>query len=100
MLCCCNMYFNLYIAVNKAYNYGCTLNPTSWTWGVTPRMNTHRVRVGEVDAGAGAAINDSHHCTVERLYAWEKKLFMEVKVKIYLHFFFLEQFLLLVECLS
>ncbi|KAK9230877.1 hypothetical protein WN943_021108 [Citrus x changshan-huyou] len=65
--------------VNKAYNYGCTLNPTSWTWGVTPRMNTHRVRVGEVDAGAGAAINDSHHCTVERLYAWEKKLFMEVK---------------------
>lgn len=56
--------------------------------------------MGEVDAGAGAAINDSHHCTVERLYAWEKKLFMEVKVKIYLHFFFLEQFLLLVECLS
>ncbi|KAJ4714157.1 Protein of unknown function (DUF630) Protein of unknown function (DUF632) [Melia azedarach] len=70
--------------VNKIYSYGCTLNPTSWTWGSTPapRMNTHRVRIGQMDennVSAGGIINDSHHCTVERLYAWEKKLFLEVK---------------------
>lgn len=62
------------------------MNPTSWTWGSTPapRMNTHRVRIGQMDennVSAGGIINDSHHCTVERLYAWEKKLFLEVKVE-------------------
>ncbi|CAN8278735.1 unnamed protein product [Cochlearia groenlandica] len=60
-------------------NYECNLNPTSfWTKGFGPKMNEYR-NVREVGGGGGDCIVGSHSSTVDRLYAWEKKLFQEVK---------------------
>lgn len=53
----------------KMYNnYECNLNP--WAWGSNPKLGIK----GDM-LGAGC-----HSSTIERLYAWEKKLSQEVKV--------------------
>ncbi|GAV64833.1 Ras domain-containing protein/DUF632 domain-containing protein/DUF630 domain-containing protein [Cephalotus follicularis] len=68
----------------KVYNYGCSLNPSLWTWGSSPKLNGFG-KLGEemigsnVGVGVGGVMCGSHCSTVERLYAWEKKLFQEVK---------------------
>ncbi|KAJ9146960.1 hypothetical protein P3X46_029172 [Hevea brasiliensis] len=61
----------------KVYDHGCNLtNPSLWTWGSSPKMNGFG-KMGEEMVGNSLGI--SHCSIVERLYAWEKKLFQEVK---------------------
>ncbi|KAJ9172665.1 hypothetical protein P3X46_015879 [Hevea brasiliensis] len=61
----------------KVYDHGCNLtSPSLWTWGSSPKMNGFG-KMGEEIVGSTVGI--SHCSTVERLYAWEKKLFQEVK---------------------
>lgn len=76
--------FRLFFIAGKVYNYGCNLtSPSLWTWGSSPNLDGFG-KLGEEmvvsNAGGGSVINVSHCSTVERLYAWEKKLFQEVKV--------------------
>lgn len=67
-------------------NNECNLNPTSfWTRGLAPKLNEYR-NAGGVILG-GNCIVGSHSSTVDRLYAWEKKLFQEVKVCIHFYYF-------------
>ncbi|KAL9378226.1 hypothetical protein Peur_029561 [Populus x canadensis] len=67
----------------KGYNYGCRLtSPSLWTWGSSPKLNGFGKISEEMvvsHGGSGGAAHVSHCSTVERLYAWEKKLFLEVK---------------------
>ncbi|KAI9165239.1 hypothetical protein LWI28_010231 [Acer negundo] len=70
--------FSTQIKGGKVYNYGCNLTPiTSWTWGSSPKSNGfEKMGLKNGDMSGGSV---SHCSTVERLYAWEKKLFQEVK---------------------
>lgn len=78
----------------KVYNYGRTSSWSPMLWGSSGKVNGFGFgKLGEemmcgngmrMGMGMGNvvanAINGSSHCsTVERLYAWEKKLFLEVK---------------------
>ncbi|XP_062102678.1 protein ALTERED PHOSPHATE STARVATION RESPONSE 1 [Humulus lupulus] len=73
----------------KVYNYGWSLSPSSWSWGSSPKLNGFGKMGNEVvqssifnrsgSVNNNNNINGSHCSTVERLYAWEKKLFEEVK---------------------
>ncbi|KAE8693475.1 putative L-ascorbate peroxidase 3-like [Hibiscus syriacus] len=65
----------------KVYNYGCNLTPTPWTWNCNQRTEGIG-KLGEdknVGNTSGNALSSSHCSTIERLYAWEKKLYQEVK---------------------
>ncbi|KAJ7953151.1 Protein of unknown function (DUF630) Protein of unknown function (DUF632) [Quillaja saponaria] len=66
----------------KVYNYGWSLSPSLWGWGSNPKLNGFG-KLGEEFSGSNLGdkgIESGGHCsTVERLYAWEKKLFQEVK---------------------
>ncbi|KAH1113327.1 hypothetical protein J1N35_006705 [Gossypium stocksii] len=56
----------------KGYNnYACNLTPTTWTWNWNPKIVENTI--------VGHTGNTSHCSTIERLYAWEKKLYQEVK---------------------
>lgn len=77
-------YFCIYIYIfgaGKVYGYGKGLSPLLWTWGTSPKMDGFG-KFGEEVVGNNA--NGSHCSTVERLYAWEKKLYLEVKVLYFL----------------
>lgn len=86
----------------KVYSYGRSLSWSPMSWSSSGKLNGlglgfgtgklgeemvfggNGVRMGMVNNGGGNgngnAINGVSHCsTVERLYAWEKKLFHEVK---------------------
>ncbi|CAK7334243.1 unnamed protein product [Dovyalis caffra] len=66
----------------KVYNYGCNLTSTSlWSWGSSPKLGFGKIgeEMEVSHVGNGGVAHVSHCSTVERLYAWEKKLFMEVK---------------------
>ncbi|XWS45567.1 hypothetical protein CRYUN_Cryun15aG0147700 [Craigia yunnanensis] len=65
----------------KVYNYGCNLTPTTWTWNWNPKMEgIGKLGEDSVGGNVGASVLSSSHCsTIERLYAWEKKLYQEVK---------------------
>ncbi|XP_011043178.1 PREDICTED: uncharacterized protein LOC105138705 [Populus euphratica] len=67
----------------RVYNYGCNLTRTaSWTWGSSPKLDGFGKMSEEMvvsHVGSGGVAHVSHCSTVERLYAWEKKLFIEVK---------------------
>lgn len=71
----------LSLSPGKMYsNYECNLNPTSfWTKGFAPKLNEYR---NSALVGGGNCIVGSHSSTIDRLYAWEKKLFQEVKVNL------------------
>lgn len=69
----------------KVYSYGFYLSPASWTWGSSPKSQAFGSFLG--DQVVGNKGGDSHSSTIEKLYAWEKKLYEEVKVEIYLRFF-------------
>lgn len=63
-------------------NHGCNLSPNLWTWGSgrfdgCGKQGDERF-FNNIASGA-AATGGSHTSTVERLYAWEKKLYQEVK---------------------
>ncbi|GKV44103.1 hypothetical protein SLEP1_g51322 [Rubroshorea leprosula] len=67
----------------KVYNHGCNLNPTLWTWSSSLKLdscgNLGEERFGSNLSGSSTTVGGSHCSTVERLYAWEKKLYQEVK---------------------
>jgi hypothetical protein len=70
-------------------SYSKSLKPSGWSWGGGGegyrKVNSGFSRFGSGDGGmamgnGGGSGILSHSSTVERLYAWEKKLFFEVKV--------------------
>ncbi|XP_022751472.1 nitrate regulatory gene2 protein-like [Durio zibethinus] len=65
----------------KVYNYGCNLTPTTWTWNWNPkREGIGKLGEDRIGGNIGASVLSGGHCsTIERLYAWEKKLYQEVK---------------------
>ncbi|CAN6698812.1 unnamed protein product [Malus baccata var. baccata] len=72
----------------KVYDHGCNLSPSLWTWGSSSqkfggfgKMGCDEMVLNQVGGGVGdeGVANSSHCSTVERLYAWEKKLYQEVK---------------------
>lgn len=73
------------VLAGKVYNYGLSLSSSLWTWGSSPKSNGFRKfgeeMLGSDVAGGSIVCSDSHFSTVERLFAWEKKLYDEVKVK-------------------
>lgn len=75
-------------------SYGKNLKPTGWSWGgggggYGKGSSNGFSRFGTGDEGmmgnGGGSGILSHSSTVERLYAWEKKLFLEVKVSFVHH---------------
>ncbi|KAF5454589.1 hypothetical protein F2P56_024241 [Juglans regia] len=67
----------------KVYNHGFSLSPSLWTWGLNSKLfDFEKIGGGEM-VGSGVLVGgiagDSHCSTVERLYAWEKRLYQEVK---------------------
>ncbi|CAA6663223.1 unnamed protein product [Spirodela intermedia] len=67
-------------------NYGRSLSPLRWPWGWSSKANQYGgfERLGEAsmakrDAALFGGDFMSHRSTVEKLYAWEKKLYLEVK---------------------
>ncbi|XP_022740249.1 nitrate regulatory gene2 protein-like isoform X2 [Durio zibethinus] len=65
----------------KVYNYGCNLTPTTWTWNWNQKMEgIGKLGEDRIAGNVGSSVLSSGHCsTLERLYAWEKKLYQEVK---------------------
>ncbi|KAA8531999.1 hypothetical protein F0562_006859 [Nyssa sinensis] len=66
----------------KIYGYGKGLSPLLWSRVSSPKLNGFGKFSDEVVGGnevGGVAMTGSHCSTVERLYAWEKKLYMDVK---------------------
>ncbi|CAK9156982.1 unnamed protein product [Ilex paraguariensis] len=67
----------------KVYGYGKNLSPLLRTWGSSPKWNNGFGKLGEEVAvgnlALGGVTSSSHCSTVERFYAWEKKLYTEVK---------------------
>uniref|UniRef100_J3MZL6 DUF632 domain-containing protein n=1 Tax=Oryza brachyantha TaxID=4533 RepID=J3MZL6_ORYBR len=71
-------------AAGKVLNYSKNLRPMGWSWGGTgySKGSSGFSRFGRGDEGMGNGGSSgilSHSSTVEKLYAWEKKLFLEVK---------------------
>ncbi|KAG2694173.1 hypothetical protein I3760_08G129200 [Carya illinoinensis] len=67
----------------KFYNHGFNFSQSLWTWGLSPNSNGFGKFGGEMQGsgvmGGGIAVG-SHCSTLERLYAWEKKLYQEAKI--------------------
>ncbi|KAL8211178.1 hypothetical protein R6Q57_005615 [Mikania cordata] len=59
----------------EVHGYGKNLGPLFGSWSSTPRLNAF----GCNDIGGVRVVGGGHCSTVERLYAWEKKLYQEVK---------------------
>lgn len=72
--------------VGKVHSYGWSLSPSLWAWGSSPKLNGFgKLAEGTpVSVGGTFGVNGvgsvGHCSTVERLHAWEKKLYQEVKV--------------------
>lgn len=65
----------------KVYGYGKSLSPLLWTsWGTCQKLEGYGELGGGSNFGGGDFVRGSHCSTVEKLYAWEKKLYLEVKV--------------------
>ncbi|XP_058090929.1 protein ALTERED PHOSPHATE STARVATION RESPONSE 1 [Magnolia sinica] len=64
----------------KVYNYGRSLGPSLWSRGSNSKSSGFN-SIGRLDEEMiGGCVGNASHCsTVERLYAWEKKLYQEVK---------------------
>lgn len=72
------MFICYVFVIGKVNGYGKNLSPLFGSWSSTPKLNVF----GCNDMGSvGGRLSGGSHCsTVERLYAWEKKLYQEVKV--------------------
>ncbi|CAA2983795.1 Hypothetical predicted protein [Olea europaea subsp. europaea] len=67
-------------SLGKDYKYGKSLSHSLWTWGSTSAFRKYSVDpVGNSMDCVGIDGNTSNCSTVEKLYAWEKKLYQEVK---------------------
>lgn len=69
---------------SKVHSYGRSWSPLPWSWGSNLKSGglSGFARFGDEIFGGdfGACVASTSHCsTVERLYAWEKKLYQEVK---------------------
>lgn len=67
----------------KFYSYEGNLSPLLWSRSPNWRSSGFNGRLGEEMIRGGVSsggLNTGHCGTVERLYAWEKKLHQEVKV--------------------
>ncbi|XP_042026805.1 protein ALTERED PHOSPHATE STARVATION RESPONSE 1-like [Salvia splendens] len=82
----CN--FNRQSSLGKDNGYGKSLTPLLWSWGSGSAKWNAFGKFCEDPIGNAAQVaangNATHCSTVERLYAWEKKLFQEVKNAEYL----------------
>ncbi|KAL1536868.1 protein ALTERED PHOSPHATE STARVATION RESPONSE 1-like [Salvia divinorum] len=80
--------FNRQSSLGKDYGYGKSLTPLLWSWGSgSAKWNAFGKFCEDPIGNAGqvATNGNATHCsTIERLYAWEKKLFQEVKNAEYL----------------
>ena len=63
--------------------YGKNLNPMGFRWGPNSNSNL-KTGVFTRYSNGGGTLGISHASTVEKLYAWEKKLYLEVKVRFYI----------------
>ncbi|XP_068646812.1 protein ALTERED PHOSPHATE STARVATION RESPONSE 1-like [Aristolochia californica] len=69
---------------NKVYSYSRNLSPMNWPWVSNSKSSglSSFGRSEEEIVGSnlnGGVVKTSHCSTIERLYAWEKKLYEEVK---------------------
>lgn len=64
-------------STGKVYGYGKSFSPLLWTWGSSSSKMDGFGKFNEEVLQNN--LNGSHCSTVERLYAWEKKLYLEVK---------------------
>ncbi|KAJ1693076.1 hypothetical protein LUZ63_009774 [Rhynchospora breviuscula] len=62
----------------KMLGYGKNLNPMGFMWGSNSNSNL-KPDVFTRYSNGGGTLGISHASTVEKLYAWEKKLYLEVK---------------------
>ncbi|PKI68208.1 hypothetical protein CRG98_011407 [Punica granatum] len=62
----------------KVYDNGCSLSPSVWTLGCSSQR-WGSFGEGKMGSNLARSGNGSHCSTAERLYAWEKKLYQEVK---------------------
>lgn len=88
--------FYIMLAAGQVYNNGWSL------WGSNTKPNDAFGKLnGELTAtnmGNGYGGNSRSHCsTVEKLYAWEKKLYQEVKVMLSLSHISIKSLVTLVE---
>lgn len=68
--------------VGKMLGYGKNLNPMGFRWGSSSNSNSNlKHEVFTRYSNGGGTLGISHASTVEKLYAWEKKLYLEVKVR-------------------
>lgn len=86
----------------QIYSNGWSLSPSLRVWGSNTKPNDAFGKLnGEITAtnmGNGCVGNSSSHCsTVEKLYAWEKKLYQEVKVMLSLSHISIKSLVTLVE---
>ncbi|KAF8011427.1 hypothetical protein BT93_J1902 [Corymbia citriodora subsp. variegata] len=63
----------------KVHNYIWNLSPSLWTRGCTSPKSNGFDRMIAQNFGSGRSVYGSHCSTAERIYAWEKKLYKEVK---------------------
>ncbi|KAK7360236.1 hypothetical protein VNO77_02219 [Canavalia gladiata] len=73
-----NSAFSTHGKAGKGYGYGCSLSPSLWSWGSSPKL-CEKSTVPVASFGALGGVSGNHCSTVERLYTWEKKLCQEVK---------------------
>lgn len=78
----CSRWFLPVLLVGKVYGYGKSFSPLLWTWGSSSSKMDGFGKFNEEVLQNN--LSGSHCSTVERLYAWEKKLYSEVKVLYYL----------------
>lgn len=79
-----------FLNAGKEAGHGKSFSPLMWTWGSRSAKWNSFGKLCEAPIGNNIGTlrtrgNVSHCSTVERLYAWEEKLYLEVKV---LHFFY------------
>ncbi|RDX79995.1 Nitrate regulatory gene2 protein, partial [Mucuna pruriens] len=81
----CKPYLHLlWVLKGKVHSYGWNLSPSLWAWGSSPKLNgfgklAEGTPVSVGTFGANGVGSVGHCSTVERLYAWEKKLYQEAK---------------------
>lgn len=78
------MSFPIMSLAGQVYSNGWSLSPSLRVWGSStskPDAFGKEITATHMGNGCAAGNSSTSHCsTVEKLYAWEKKLYQEVKV--------------------